>query len=66
MSSPMVNKDTVYSYSNGYFLCFMHTSPKESFGEGTSIRLNGNNYFEWAGKVPKKMVPVGQRCILQW
>lgn len=62
----MSNKDTVYSHGAGRFLCFIFGDAKALYVEGDSLGLNSYKYFNWAGKIPKDLRPIGQRCILQW
>jgi hypothetical protein len=62
----MTNKDTVYTYGRGVYLCFIYGDAKSLYGKGDSIALNSNKYFNWSGRLPEDLRPIGQRCILQW
>lgn len=70
MSSPMVNKDTLYFYKSDtgkYFMGFCEfstASTSKGWGRSySSFKTEGfkfNQYRPYSGK------PIGQRCILQW
>lgn len=68
MSSPVVNKDTVFIYKSGSFfhLCFLHGPHGDTYGEGKSLDMRHGDYWSWTGKIPSGIAPIGQRCILQW
>lgn len=70
MSSPVVNKDTLYFYrgkEGKYFMgfCWLNTSNRS---EGWSKYFNSFKTigFKFKQNKPYNGNPIGQRCILQW
>lgn len=70
MSSPMVNKDTLYFYKSkegNYFMgfCWLNMSDR-SEGWGRHFNSFKTIGFEFKQNKPYSGIPVGQRCLFQW
>lgn len=66
MSSPVVNKDTLYYYVSQergeHCLGFLY---KDKF-YGWSTYIKNGRTWEWSQTREYSGKPIGQRCILQW
>lgn len=71
MSSPMVNKETLYFYRSEkegkYFMGFCYINTKDN-SEGWSRHFESfkTRGFDFKQSKPYSGNPIGQRCILQW
>lgn len=69
MSSPMVNKDTLYFFPHHgeVILAFYYGRIDcEEQGWSRKFRSFKTKGWEWRQKAPFEGDPIGQRCILQW
>ena len=69
MSSPVVNKDTLYYYistEKDHIIGFKYERIDRE-DRGWSMYLRSGGCWEWGQKrLTTEFHPVGQRCILQW
>lgn len=70
MSSPMVNKDTLYFSSEGkdggVFIIFYGYKDGDYHGWSRYYKSTTTKGWDWAQEKEAVYNPIGQRCLLQW